>query len=154
MRIEHLADFESHLPTVAAWQQAQFGYLNSSVTLEQRTQKLQLSLQKGRLPTTLVAVSEDGTLLGAAGILATTIIHKHLAPWLSAVFVSPQNRHKGIASALSMRAVAEASAMGFGKLYLFTPHNESLYARMGWRTLERSEHNGLPIAIMARPTSA
>lgn len=153
MRIEYLADFESHLPTVAAWQQAQFGYLAPSVTLEQRTQRLRLSLQKGELPTTLVALSEDGALLGCAGILPATITHKHLSPWLSAVFVPPQHRRKGVASALSLRAVAEAGAMGHGKLYLFTPHSESLYARLGWQTFEMSEHNGLPIAIMAKTTS-
>lgn len=153
MRIEYLADNDAHLATVAAWQQAQFGYLNPSVTVEQRTQRLGQSLQKGQLPTTLVALSEGGTLLGSAGILATTITHKHFTPWLSAVFVPSEHRRKGIASALSLRAVLEAAAMGFEALYLFTPHNESLYSRMGWKTLERSDHNGLPIAIMARPTS-
>jgi len=154
MRIEYLADFESHLPAVAAWQHAQFGYLAPSVTLEQRSQRLHLSLRKSELPTTFVALSESGGLLGCAGILPTTITHQHLSPWLSAVFVPPQHRRKGIASALSLRAAAEAGALGHGMLYLFTPHSESLYARLGWQTFERSEHNGLPIAIMARSTSA
>lgn len=154
MKIEYLADNESHLPTLAAWQQVQFGYLNPSVTLEQRTQRLRQSLQKGQLPITFVAVSEDGTLLGSASILPSTITHKHLAPWLSAVFVPTEHRRKGIASALSLRAATEAAAMGYETLYLFTPQNESLYARMGWKAFETSEHNGLPITIMARPTGA
>jgi predicted N-acetyltransferase YhbS len=154
MRIEYLADNEIHLPTVAAWQHAQFGYLNPSVTLAQRTEKLRHSLQKRQLPTTLVSLSYDGAPLGFASVLPATITHKHLGPWLSSVFVPIEHRHKGVASALSLRAVAEAALAGFEEIYLFTPHNESLYARLGWKTFERSELNGLPIALMARPTTA
>lgn len=29
--------------------------------------------------------------------------------------------------------------MRHGKLYLFTPHSELLYARLGWKTFERSD---------------
>jgi len=153
IRIEYLADHESSLPKVAEWQHAQFGYLNPSVTIEQRTNRLRESLQRDRLPMALVAVSGHGQLLGSASILKTTLTHQHLTPWLSSVFVPNELRLKGIASALSLRAIDEALRLGFERLYLFTPHSESLYARLGWQTFERTNHNGLPIAIMARPTS-
>jgi hypothetical protein len=61
---------------------------------------------------------------------------------------------KGIASAVSLRAITEAARLGFEQLYLFTPRNETLYARMGWRTFERIEHNGLPLTLMKRQTKA
>ncbi len=38
--------------------------------------------------------------------------------------------------------------MGVKKLYLFTPQSESLYARLGWRTIDHSELRGHPVAIM------
>jgi predicted N-acetyltransferase YhbS len=154
IRIEYLADCESHIPVIAAWQHSQFGYLNPAVTIEQRTTRLRASLQRECLPIALVAVSEEGQPVGAASILPTTITHKHLAPWLSTVFVPSELRRNGIASALSLRALAEAARLGFQTLYLFTPHNESLYAGLGWQCFERSTHNGLAIAIMSRPTSA
>lgn len=154
IRIEYLADCAWHLPAVAAWQQAQFGYLNPSVTLEQRTEKLHLSMQKDQLPMMLVALSDGGDLLGCAGIVETTITHRHLSPWLSAVYVSTQHRRKGVASALCMRALPEVAAMGKANLYLFTPHDESLYARLGWTTFEKSHHMGLPISLMERRTGA
>jgi len=154
MRIEFLADNECQLSKIAGWQHAQFGYLNPSVTLEQRTNRLRESLQRDRLPMALVAISEQGELVGSASILKTTLTHAHLTPWLSSVFVPTELRRKGIASALSLRAIRESARIGFETLYLFTPHNESLYARLGWQTLERSLHNGLPISIMARPTGA
>jgi predicted N-acetyltransferase YhbS len=154
MRIEHLIDCENHLATVANWQQAEFGYLNPSVTIEQRRSRLLESLQRDGLPLTIVAVSEESLAIGAATLLPKTITHQHLTPWLSTVVVPPEFRGKGIASALSLRAVSEAARLGFKTLNLFTPRNESLYKRLGWETCERSNHNGLPIAIMSRPTSA
>src|SRR4051812_14891174 len=39
MKVEYLADHPSHLPTVAAWQHAQFGYLTPNVMLKDRTER-------------------------------------------------------------------------------------------------------------------
>jgi N-acetylglutamate synthase-like GNAT family acetyltransferase len=150
VRLEYLADHPAHLPTVAAWQHAQFGYLTPSTTLEDRTERLHQQLQKEALPTAFIALSGNGALLGSAGILPATITHKHLTPWLSSVYVPDEFRGRGIASALSLRALAEAARLGFERLYLFTPHSEKLYARMGWRTFERIEHNGVPLTLMER----
>lgn len=139
-----------HLPTVAAWQYAQFGYLTPTATLRDRADRLHQSLQKEALPIAFVALSEQGTIVGSAGILPTTITHKHLTPWLSSVYVPPEHRGKGIASTLSMHAVVEAARLGFDRLFLFTPHNETMYARLGWKTFDRIEHNRLPLALMER----
>jgi predicted N-acetyltransferase YhbS len=153
MKVEYLVDHPQHLPTVAAWQQAQFGYLTPNITLEDRTERLRRSLQKDALPMALVALSGSGTLLGSAGILPTTITHQHLTPWLSSVFVPSEYRGKGIASALSLRALREAARLGFDRLYLFTPRSEALYARIGWTTFERIDYNGVPLTLMQRQTA-
>jgi predicted N-acetyltransferase YhbS len=150
MRIEYLADHPAHLPTVAAWQQAQFGYLTPATMLEDRTERLRRSLQKDALPMAFIALSGSGTLIGSAGILPATITHKHLTPWLSSVYVPNEHRGKSIASALSLRAITEAARLGFDRLYLFTPHNETLYAQLGWRTFERIEYNSVSLALMER----
>lgn len=153
LRIEYLADHPPLLPSVAQWQQREFGYLGAGkpVTLEQRIERLQQTMQKGRVPFALVALSPEGRLLGAASVLAATLIHRHLTPWLSTVVVDEQSRGRGIGSALSLRAAAEAAALGIGSLYLFTPDREQLYARLGWKTFDHAELNGLRVAIMAKP---
>ncbi len=152
MKIEYLADHPAHVPTVASWQQAQFGYLAPALTLEDRTERLRRSLQKDALPMAFIALSDSGAIVGSAGILATTITHQHLTPWLSSVYVPLEHRGKGIASTLSLRALAEAARLGYQRLYLFTPHNETLYARMGFGTFDRIEYNGVPLTLMERPT--
>jgi len=153
MKVEYLADHPSHLPTVAAWQHAQFGYLTPNATLEDRTERLRRSLQKDALPMAFVALSGSGALMGSAGILPTTITHQHLTPWLSSVFVPSEYRGKGIASALSLRAAREAARLGFDRLYLFTPRSEALYARIGWTTFDRIQHDGVSLTLMGRPTA-
>jgi predicted N-acetyltransferase YhbS len=152
MNIEYLADHPAYVPTVAAWQQAEFGYLTPALTLDDRTERLRRSLQKDALPMAFIALSNSGTILGSAGILTATITHQHLTPWLSSVYVPIEHRGEGIGSILSLRALAEAGRLGFERLYLFTPHNETLYARMGWRTFEQIDHNGVALTLMERPT--
>jgi GNAT superfamily N-acetyltransferase len=153
MKIEYLADYPQHLQTVGEWQQAEFGYLTPTMTLEDRTGRLRRSLQKNALPMAMVALSGSGALLGSAGILPTTITHKHLTPWLSSVYVPEEFRGKGIASALSLRAISEAATLGHDRLYLFTPRSEALYARLGWTAFEKIEYNGVPLTLMARSTT-
>jgi predicted N-acetyltransferase YhbS len=153
-RIAYLADCPQHLALIAEWQQTGFGYLNPSITIGQREERLRDSLQDTSLPLTLVAVSDDGVPVGAATLLPRTITHPHLTPWLSTVVVAPAFRGRGIASRLSLRIACEAARLGFPTIYLFTPHNESLYRRAGWETIETVEVSGMPVAIMARSTGA
>ncbi len=153
IRIEHLMDWKQCIPTVAAWQQEEFGYLNPTGTAEQRAGRLSAASDRGRLPISLVALAEDrNDLVGSANLVATTLTHKNLSPWLSSVVVPPQFRGNGIASKLGLAAVAEASRLGFDTIYLFTPHNESLYARLGWTTFDRVEINGVGVCVMSRST--
>src|SRR4051794_17677458 len=149
IEIHHLLDHKHHVPTVAAWQQAEFGYLSPNVTVEQRAERLRGASDKARLPIGLVAISNDeGDLVGSANLAATTLTHKHLTPWLSSVFVPPAQRGRGIASMLALAATSEADRLGFDKIYLFTPKNEALYARLGWETFEHATINDIPVCLM------
>jgi predicted N-acetyltransferase YhbS len=152
VEIDYLARHEQHLPLIAEWQLAEFGYLNPSGTLADRMTRLAGALRTDKLPMSFVALSE-GQLVGSASILATTVTHQHLRPWLSSVVVPATFRGNGIASALSLRALKEARRLGFETLYLFTPRNEALYARLGWQTIERAMHGETALTIMSRPTA-
>ena len=149
MRLEYLADCVSHLPQLAQWHHAEFGYLNPANTTQRYMDRLTASLQKSDLPITFVALQGD-TLLGSASLVRQTITHQHLAPWLSSVYVDPQHRGRGIASALVGRVEKAAAAMGSGKIYLFTPSSEKIYAGLGWQLMEYARHDELNITIMSK----
>ncbi len=153
MRLEYLADCASHLPQLAQWHHAEFGYLNPANTAEHYVDRLTASLQKSDLPITFIALQDD-TLLGSASLVRQTITHQHLSPWLSSVYVDPQHRGRGIASALVGRVEQAAAAMGSERIYLFTPSSEQLYAILGWQLIEYAKHNDLNIAIMSKALMA
>ena len=94
IEIHHLLDHAHHLPTVAAWQHAEFGYLSPGSSEEQRAERLRTASDRARLPIVLLAIS-GGHLVGSAAVSASTLTHKHLTPWLSSVFVPPELRGKG-----------------------------------------------------------
>ncbi|MBN3789080.1 GNAT family N-acetyltransferase [Burkholderia sp. Ac-20353] len=153
MHIDHLVQHPEFIPSVATWHHEAFGYLNPAVTLDQRVARLGQHADDS-LPMTLLALSDHGDAQGVASLVQSTLTHQHLGPWLSAVFVPPVHRGKGIASELAIRARIEASRMGHRKIFLFTPRNESLYARLGWRTIDTAQIGATSAVVMEADTGA
>ena len=77
-----------------------------------------------------------------------------LSPWLAGVYVVPEHRNKGIASALCKRIAAEASRLGIVQLYLCTEDQENLYRKLGWSVHERLKSRGEDIVVMTNSTVA
>jgi len=46
------------------------------------------------------------------------------------------------------RIIAEARTLNVAALYLFTPNHEQMYARLGWRLVQREMYHGAGVAIM------
>jgi GNAT superfamily N-acetyltransferase len=149
MRIDHLIDHPAWMRTVAEWHHEAFGHLNPDKTMPERLRGL-ASMQRDALPLGLIAHSADGTPLGCASVVRRTLTHDELGPWLSAGYVPPGHRGQGIASALAERAVGECARLGFADLFLFTPHHEALYRRLGWAAFDHALVNQIPAAVMRR----
>jgi N-acetylglutamate synthase-like GNAT family acetyltransferase len=81
--------------------------------------------------------------------LSKTIIHPHLSPWLSSVYVTLEFRSRGVGTALTQNVVEQAAEMGIDRIYLFTPNAEALYARLGWDVMGHAEHLGHRLTIMS-----
>jgi N-acetylglutamate synthase-like GNAT family acetyltransferase len=65
------------------------------------------------------------------------------------VYVDEIHRGKGIGSTLVKRAMQHAQENGVKRLYLYTPDQEQMYARLGWQLFSREPYNGTPVTIMA-----
>jgi predicted N-acetyltransferase YhbS len=151
--IDYLARHEQCLPLIAEWQLAAFGYLYPTDTLADRMTRLAGSLSTGALPLALVALSNEGEPVGSASLQAVNVTHDHLSPWLSSVVVPSCYRGQGIASALALWAVKEARRLCLPKVYVLTPDNEALYARLGWERFDVTTHRGTRLTVMSRVTS-
>ena len=149
MLILNLKDKPEHLLPLAQWHHAEWSYLNPLRSFDQRVQEMQEDLEGKVIPTTFVA-EDAGELLGSACILADDMSsHPELTPWLASVYVNEIHRGKGIGSTLVKRVMQHAQENGVKRLYLYTPDQEHMYARLGWQLYSREPYNGTPVTIMA-----
>ena len=93
----------------------------------------------------------DGTPVGTAGLIVSDLPSRpELTPWLAAVYVPPQMRGRGYARDLIRTVETAATRAGFDHLWLCTFDAEGLYAKAGWRSVERLQLYDLPAVLMRR----
>ena len=150
MQISNLKDKPHHLTTLARWHHAEWSYLNPQRSFDERVAEMREDLEGKLIPTTFIAEDEQGNLLGSASLLAQDMSsHPELTPWLASVYVDASQRGKGIGSTLVRQVMQHARDNGIARLYLYTPDQEQLYARLGWQLLSREPYNGTPVTIMS-----
>jgi predicted N-acetyltransferase YhbS len=155
MRIGYLMDHPEFVPVLAPaiwehWREA----LPEDTTVEHRVVKLRQHMQKAELPIALIA-HQQGEVLGTAALRRHDLEGREdLSPWLGGVFVMHNHRGKGVASMLCHAIKQKASSMGIESIYLFTPDQQSLYERLGWRTIEAATWRGKCGNIMHISTAA
>lgn len=146
--VEYLADYPQYADVLAAWLYEEFGRPIPGSSLERARSRVRASLNKSSLPLTVVCLAGDQP----AGTAMLKIHEMEIRPehefWVGSVFVAPQYRRRGIGSALMKRVVGEAQRLGLGQLYLYTPDQERLYARLGWKAIERLNYQGREVVIM------
>lgn len=149
MNIFNLKDRAHHLMTLATWHHAEWSYLNPERSFDERVQEMREELEGKQIPATFVAEDEAGNLLGSASLLAQDMSsHPELTPWLASVYVSADHRGQGIGSRLIRHVMQHARDSGVQRMYLYTPDQEQLYARLGWQLLSHEPYNGTPVTLM------
>lgn len=132
MKIVALADHPQHIPELAKlhqpqWQAAHPGWETSDWEKEFRR-------HGHTLPCTLLALDENGELLGSASLVEDdTGGVVALSPWLANVLVLPVARGKGCGALLIRAIEAQAARLGQRSLYLFTEDQRDFYERRGWQ---------------------
>jgi predicted N-acetyltransferase YhbS len=150
MKVVPLVERPDLAAQVAAWGFAEWGYLNPGQTLEQRTIRIQGKMNLDRVPIAFVALGDDDSIVGTASLIFDDLEGDPRNPWLASVYVPPEQRKKGIASALVRTVEDAARRLGYTRLYLFTSTAPKLYADLGWRPLEQRDYRGDHIQIMDR----
>jgi predicted N-acetyltransferase YhbS len=140
-RIEQLAERPDLLPIVAAWIYNEWWTSVDGASVDTLLDLLRAHLILDQIPLTLVA-SVDSRPIGAATLLARDVGTEQwpdLSPWLAALYVVPECRHRGIGGALVNATVSKAAALGVGVLHLLTIEREEFYSHLGWQVIHRSE---------------
>jgi len=148
VRIAPLVERPDLAAQVAAWGFAEWGHLNPGETLAQRVIRIQGKMNVDRVPIAFVALDDEGGIVGTASLIFDDLEGDPRNPWLASVYVPPEQRKKGIASALVRTVEDAARRVGYTRLYLFTSTAPKLYADLGWRPLEQRDYRGDHIQIM------
>ncbi len=149
MQFDFLGNQPQFIPTLAQWQHAMWGHLTAGATVQARIERLANHAGEAAIPTTVVAFA-DASALGSASLVQNDLSsHPHLGPFLASVYVDPPHRRRGIASALVTQITAAARQLNVATLYLITPDQQSLYARLGWQPLKNLPYRGEDVTLMS-----
>lgn len=89
-----------------------------------------------KLPQTYVAYKGEQAVGTFQFGISDIFIRPDLYPWLKNVYVVPEHRCNGCATAMLEYAVAKMCTSQYECFYLFT-HLEGFYERFGWKFIER-----------------
>lgn len=146
--IRPLSDNAGEVAAVADWIYEEWGSKVPGRTRATAREKVRQALGPDDLPLTLVC-RIGGELAGTASIdLDDMSSHPELGPWLASVYVAPAFRRRGVATALCGRIAEEFRRLDIRTAYLFTPDQEGLYRRLGWRVMAREQYRGEQVALM------
>ncbi len=146
--IELLADHPDVIPTLASWEQREWGYLMPDVSLEQFASACRRRANRDRIPMTLIGFVGDELVATSSLIVHDMATRKDLSPWLAIVYVDPDHRRKGYGAAMVRAAMNKASELGVGELYLFTPDQMAFYEKLGWSMGQVLDYRGESVTIM------
>tara|TARA_R110002012_G_scaffold9835_1_gene45660 strand:- start:5620 stop:6099 length:480 start_codon:yes stop_codon:yes gene_type:complete len=148
--LQRLRADDPNADVVAGWTFAAWGNLYPGNTLAQAIEDTRHQCGERGVPSLFVALHGE-TPVGTACLIANDMSTRPaLTPWLASLFVVPEWRGQGIASALVRRVEAEAQACGLEHFYLYTPDQQALYQRLGWQAVEDVEYRGEHVTIMRR----
>ena len=136
IHIRRLEADEPAFEIIARWRYDAF-FAQDGITFENSRDALRAWMRGLGYETALLA-EVDGTPAGSCLFVREEIDPKHdLTPWLAALYVAPDFRNRGIASALVRTIEQHARSVGCSHLYLYTIAAEPLYAKLGWTVRDR-----------------
>jgi len=148
LRILRLADAPQHIDTISAWNHAEWGKKSGS-SLRDSMDWFQAMIVA---PSEECVIAEQGKdVIGMASLVDHDLDERpDLLHWLASVYVHPDFRKAGLASALIEAVEQEAALRGIERMYLYTNTAEQLYARLGWELSERFQRGPENFAIMCK----
>lgn len=150
MQISYLADHPELAEQLIPGLLEHWRYIFPDQTYADRVARFQLHQNHDILPIAWIA-HEGNTAFGTAALRTFDLVGREdLGPWLGGVYILPQFRGRGIATALCQTVEVKALDLGFDRLYLFTHGAETLYERIGWKRLEQTEWHGHLCTIMVK----
>lgn len=148
MQIVAVSERPDLAPLIARWRVEAFFQYPGGYTIEAMTARI-LAPDSG--PRESFMLFADGEPAGTAGLVRSDLESRQdLTPWLAGVFVPPDFRGRGHASALVRRVEAFARDAGLERIWLYTSSASGLYRGLGWQHAGEEQDHGRTVALMCR----
>ena len=151
MKIKNLDSQDAHFDTVVRWVFDEWSPITPYETLTSTHGELSQRSGAEIVPHALVAETADGNPLGTVSLVECDYAPRNnLSPWLADLYVAPEQRNRGVGSALVKQLELWALHNGIETLYLITRYREDFYRRLGWTLFEQLRYHGVKSALMRR----
>lgn len=136
LKIYPLSEKKSLYPILAYWSYNNW-YLKRNVPFSLVLQEYRRRAEPGSLPCSFIAFWGE-LPIGMISIKETDMISRQeLSPWLSALYVSPEYRERGVGTELIRTVLNFCPYMGFKRIFLFIDIRfikelEKFYGTRGW----------------------
>ncbi len=150
IEVRQLSECPEHLTTVGGWIYHEW-WFRVHKSPDVICDLLRTHTVKDRVPFTVVAFA-DGLPVGSCSVIENDCVHRpQYAPWVAAVYVKPEMRNRGIASAFLQEAAAIATRGGIEGLYIDC-HVRTIpvYERNGWVVHEREVGDKDSVVMLRR----
>ena len=148
MRIGHLIDSPDIAPILAKWFIDEWGPWYGPNGQGNAESDLAECSSKNKLPICLIAVDENGQMLGTAALKTKSVGSElGVGPWLAAVLVSQEHKGKGVGTALVKAIEEEAARLNFPSIYTSTDTAEGILVRRGWHAFGTTQALRGPVLI-------
>lgn len=147
--IDYLSNHREHILTLASWlKAANPDFFADSSLSDVAREHFESRLHTDSLPISFIALA-NGDAVGTIALLVESVTtHTHLRPWLGALHVRADFRHRGIGMALVAHSLKKAAELGFKGVYIGISSAEDRYIAAGWRVEERVIYCGKPLCIL------
>ncbi len=151
MNFDYLVNCQEHIPVIAEWFYRQWAHTNPGRTKDQVVEMIDKHLNLDGLPLSFVGL-EKGALVGTVLLREFELKgYEQYSPWLSSIYVAPDYRNQGYGQQLVSHCILAAKNKKFDEIFLYAEKDlEQWYAKMGWTTIDRTIHVGVPISIMSQ----
>jgi len=148
LNILRLADAPQYLDTITAWNYAEWGKdMGYSLQDSMDWFRTMISCPSEEC----VLAEQGGDIIGMASLVDHDLDERpDLVHWLASVYVHPNFRKAGVASALIQAVEHEAAMRGITNMYLYTNTAEQLYSRLGWEIFEPFQRGSEQFTIMRK----
>jgi len=157
LKIYPLSEKKSLYPILAYWSFNNW-YLHRNISFKLVLHEYKRRAEPDSLPCSFIAFWGE-LPVGMVSLKATDMIKRQeLSPWLSALYVSPDYRERGIGTELIRAVLNLCSYKGFPRVFLFIDSRfmkqlESYYKSRGWIFLdEETDSDGNRTKILFHET--